>query len=321
MQIPVSNPSSVDSAGSSVSQSQVLLGDVHLSLGDPPSATPAAEDVRASEIQTGDIEERLPQEHIVDIDLSQECGPGISKDSGHSSAGTPREHPTISLGHPLLRVVLSPLPLSSCETEEHKSALRDVNALIKGTAMLNKHVDRLETACDLTARVVGLSADMGESNPPADGSTITSLITANNKHTTNSLTMGLAIKDILARVRKAEEFSADISSLQATVDAHQRALGVVLNRASASTGTAPPLLSDEDAALIASSTEGRLRTLVREMLVNANGKRGRPDADEDERTKRRDSRYVAYPPSFTYSRTTFPLEGGFTAEGSSSLSK
>ncbi|KAJ6501462.1 hypothetical protein C8R47DRAFT_1067805 [Mycena vitilis] len=186
----------------------------------------------------------------------------------------------------------------------HTALGHDIDMLATSAAELESAVGKMaadldDNLADITARVIGLEADLAELDA-IENTAVPSLIAASNMHTTNTGKMGTVIRDIVRRLTRLEENSTAVTTLQATVDSHQQALKIVLNRASANTGTTPPVLSANDAAIVASYSDAddtNLRALIEE-IVNAHGKRSSNSVREDEGRIKRTR--VDIPPSFTH---------------------
>ncbi|KAJ7827929.1 hypothetical protein B0H13DRAFT_2438664 [Mycena leptocephala] len=108
----------------------------------------------------------------------------------------------------------------------------------------------------------------------------------------NGVAIGDAIKDSRTRTIKVENA---VSALQATLDSHDRTIKLLLARASASAGTAPPAPSAADADFLAGIDDARLRTIVQEMIGT---KRARPES-EDENAPKRLAPAIVIPAAFS----------------------
>jgi hypothetical protein len=121
--------------------------------------------------------------------------------------------------------------------------------------------------------------------------------------------MGNALNAAFDRIRKTE---AAITSVQANVDPQVHTIKVLLSRASASTGTAPPAASASDAALLADIDPATLHALVRE-FINANGKRTLTDDDVAEDSAKRHSPGVIISPLFSFAAAPAAPDSRFRA--------
>ncbi|KAJ7114899.1 hypothetical protein C8R44DRAFT_225501 [Mycena epipterygia] len=134
--------------------------------------------------------------------------------------------------------------------KEHQLIQRNVG---HGQTILDDRISKVQH--DLTvgfqgvdARLVGMAADLAEAANGSNPLTTSMLITASNKPTANSTAMGTAINDAYVRIREIAgsiSLCATVAQLGTTFQAMLRQLS-----ASTSTGTAPPAMSGDYAALI-----------------------------------------------------------------------
>ncbi|KAJ7679952.1 hypothetical protein B0H17DRAFT_1206245 [Mycena rosella] len=120
---------------------------------------------------------------------------------------------------------------------------------------------------------------------PIDAQNLSSIITALKKHGENSAAMMSAIHLTIARLEQLEHRAASvtvISSIQATLGSHDHMLKTILSRLSATSDSAPPAPSRNEAAAInapVANDDAHIHAMVQD-IVNQNGKRGREgDAD------------------------------------------
>ncbi|KAJ7081486.1 hypothetical protein C8R44DRAFT_905282 [Mycena epipterygia] len=163
-------------------------------------------------------------------------------------------------------------PTTRFTTKEHLLAQRNVEAVGHGQTILDDRISAMQHDMAMgfegvEARLVGMAADHLETANGSNALTTSTLIAASNKHTANTTAMSTAINDAYVRIRQVEEAAAAITSLTATVGQLSTTFQAVLRQLSASTGTATPAMSGDDAALINAA-------------LNPNGKRAREEDDD-----------------------------------------
>ncbi|KAJ7629956.1 hypothetical protein DFH06DRAFT_1140716 [Mycena polygramma] len=192
------------------------------------------------------------------------------------------------------------------DTEELRVLRHDLDVLATGMPLLEHSIsssfNHLNTELEeLAARIVGLTADVLENHPrsPENITIIQSLVAANDEHIANYSALGVAVNDLLGRLHKLEVTSTTTTGLQASIESCQQAIRILINRASANSGSISSAISIEDAAVVASTLydESRLRSLIEEIM---NSKRIQGESRIGNVIGRHRKTTINRPASFTY---------------------
>ncbi|KAJ7265706.1 hypothetical protein C8J57DRAFT_1620818 [Mycena rebaudengoi] len=190
----------------------------------------------------------------LDVEVEEFLNP--KGDKGKGKAPAPRSTPA------------SPAAAGPSTRRGTETNRRDLDTLAAGTAAMGDDVNRLRTELSegliaVKAQLIGVMADTTEAVAAAtrsaeaathatnhaaqtlahprdqniDSSTLTALIGASNKHSTNTTALSAHIKDLADRVVRLEEISTTVTTVQATLDSHTNTLQVVLARLGAGNAT------------------------------------------------------------------------------------